>query len=189
MIYLELIFEFFKAGLFSVGGGLATLPFLYDMSERMGWFSRADLADMIAVSQSTPGPIGINMATYAGYNCAGILGSILATLALITPSIIIILIIAKFLKKFRENKYVEYTFYGLRPASTALIAAAGFEVVKLSLLNLDKYNITKNLIDIINIKAIILAVVLYIAIEKFKKHPVVYIAISAVVGIVLKLGV
>lgn len=189
MIYLELIFEFFKAGLFSVGGGLATLPFLYDMSERLGWFSREDLADMIAVSQSTPGPIGINMATYAGYNCAGILGSIIATLALVAPSIIIILIIAKFLKKFRENKYVENTFYGLRPASTALIAAAGFEVVKLSLFNLDKYDITKNISDIINIRAIILAIVIYIAIEKFKKHPVVYISVSALIGIVLKLGV
>ena len=115
-IYILLFLEFFKTGLFSIGGGLATLPFLYDIADKYPWFDRAVLADMIAVSESTPGPIGINMATYVGYETGGILGGILATVALVLPSVIIIIIIAKFLNKFNENKIVKSAFYGLRPA-------------------------------------------------------------------------
>ena len=129
MTILRLIVEFFKTGLFSIGGGLATLPFLYEMSDKTGWFSHADIADMIAISESTPGAIGINMSTYAGFKTAGIPGGILATLSLAAPSVIIILIIAKFLNKFRDNPHVEGAFYGLRPASAGLIAAAGMTVV------------------------------------------------------------
>ena len=105
MTLLRLMLEFIKTGLFSVGGGLATLPFLYEMSDATGWFSHADIADMIAVSESTPGAIGINMSTYAGFKTAGVLGGILATLALAFPSVVIILIIAKFLNKFRDNPW------------------------------------------------------------------------------------
>ena len=105
MIYLRLFYEFFKAGLFAVGGGMATLPFLYDISDSTGWFTHSQLADMIAVSESTPGPIGVNMATYVGYTTGGIPGAVIATLGLITPSIIIILIIAKALQAFRQSKY------------------------------------------------------------------------------------
>ena len=124
MIYLQLFYEFFKTGLFAVGGGLATLPFLYDMADRTGWFTRPQLADMLAVSESTPGPIGVNMATYVGFITCGIPGAIISTLGLVTPSVIVILIIAAFLKAFRHNRYVEAAFYGLRPASTAMVAAA-----------------------------------------------------------------
>jgi len=124
MIYLQLFYEFFKTGLFAVGGGLATLPFLYDMADRTGWFTRTQLADMLAVSESTPGPIGVNMATYVGYVTRGIPGAIVSTLGLVTPSVIVILMIAAFLKAFRHNRYVEAAFYGLRPASTAMVAAA-----------------------------------------------------------------
>ena len=123
MTILRLMLAFFKTGLFSVGGGLATLPFLYEMSDQTGWFSHADIADMIAISESTPGAIGINMSTYAGYKTAGVPGGILASLALATPSVVIILIIARFLKKFRDNPNVEGAFYGLRPASIAMITA------------------------------------------------------------------
>lgn len=129
MIYLQLFYEFFKTGLFAVGGGLATLPFLYDMADRTGWFTRPQLADMLAVSESTPGPIGVNMATYVGFVTRGIPGAIISTLGLVTPSVIVILIIAAFLKAFRHNRYVEAAFYGLRPASTAMVAAAGLSVV------------------------------------------------------------
>ena len=115
--YPELFLEFFKTGLFSVGGGLATLPFLYEISDRTGWFSHADIADMVAISESTPGAIGINMSTYAGYQTSGILGGITATVALALPSFIVILIVAGFLDKFKGNRYVEAAFYGLRPAS------------------------------------------------------------------------
>ena len=124
MIYLRLFWEFFKTGLFSVGGGLATLPFIYDMSDRTGWFTYQQIADMVAVSESTPGPIGVNTATYVGYITGGVPGALVATLGLVTPAVICILIIASCLKKFRENRFVDHAFYGLRPASAALIAAA-----------------------------------------------------------------
>ena len=120
MIYLRLFFEFFKVGLFSVGGGLATIPFLTDIGARTGWFTAADLADMLAISESTPGPIGVNMATYTGFHVGGIPGGIIATLGLIAPAIIVITVIAGFLKKFRESRVVDGVFSGLRPASTAL---------------------------------------------------------------------
>lgn len=115
MIYLRLFFEFFKVGLFSVGGGLATIPFLSDMGARTGWFTAGNLANMIAISESTPGPMGVNMATYVGFHTSGVLGGIVATLGLICPAIIVIAIIAGFLKKFRESRAVDAVFYGLRP--------------------------------------------------------------------------
>ncbi|MBQ8159201.1 MAG: chromate transporter [Clostridia bacterium] len=181
---LQLMLEFFKTGLFSVGGGLATLPFLYEMSDRWGWFSHADIADMIAVSESTPGAIGINMSTYAGFKTGGVLGGLLATLALATPCIIVILIIARFLHKFRDNPLVEGAFYGLRPASIAMITAAGINVAKVALVNLEAYAATGALGDLFTWKAIILGVLIFIGQKKLKWSPVIFIAISAVVGII-----
>lgn len=142
MILFQLFFEFFKVGLFSVGGGLATLPFLYNLSDTMGWFTHGDVANLIAIAESTPGAIGINMSTYAGYLVAGIPGGIIATLGLVTPSIIIILIIANLLNKFQDNKYVQSAFFGLRPASLAMIAAAGVSVVKIALIDLDAFKVS-----------------------------------------------
>ncbi len=186
MTLLRLVFEFAKTGLFSIGGGLATLPFLYEMSDRTGWFSHADIADMIAVSESTPGAIGINMSTYAGFKTAGFAGGILATLGLATPSIIIILIIARFLKSFRDNPLVEGAFYGLRPASIAMITAAGLNVAKVALVNLSAFAASGSLADLFIPKAIVLAVILFIAQRKLKWSPILFIAISAVVGIVFQ---
>ena len=186
MILLRLFAEFAKTGLFSIGGGLATLPFLYEMSTNTGWFSHADVADMIAISESTPGAIGINMSTYAGFKTAGIPGGILATFGLALPSIIIILIIAKFLEKFRTNRLVEGAFYGLRPASIAMITVAGLNVAKVSLINLAAWEASHHIGDLFVWKAIVLGVVLFIAQKKLKWHPVIFIAISAVVGIVFK---
>lgn len=186
MIYLQLFFEFFKVGLFAVGGGLATLPFLTDIAIKTGWYTTDELIDMVAISQSTPGPIGINMATSVGYKTGGILGGVIATLGLVVPAIIIIVIVAHYLNRFRQNKNVQSAFYGLRPASTALIAGAGISVVKLSLLTLDKYNLSGKIIDMINIKGVILAVILLFLTNKFNKHPVFYIAGAAIIGIVFK---
>ena len=185
---LLLFWEFLKIGLFSVGGGMATLPFLYDLSDSTGWFTHAQLADMLAVSESTPGPVGINMATYVGYTGGGFGGALLATLGVILPGTVIVLIIASMLDKFRGNKYVDAAFYGLRPASTGLIAAAGVSVVSIALLNTSLYAATGNLLDLISVKAVILAAVLWVLtnlVKPTKKlHPVVFIAASAVVGIV-----
>ena len=187
MKILLLMAEFFKTGLFSVGGGLATLPFLYEMStNHPDWFTHSDIADMIAISESTPGPIGINMSTYAGYSVAGIPGGILASLALALPSIIITLIIARFLAKFRQSKTVEGAFYGLRPASIAMISVAFLNVAKVALVNLDAFTSGAGLGEFFIWKAIILGAVIFIAQKKLKWHPVIFIALSAVIGILLK---
>ncbi len=191
MLCLRLFWEFFKTGLFAVGGGMATIPFLEKMAVETGWFTTTDLANMIAVGESTPGPIGVNMATYVGYvtgmNDGGVLtallGAVVATLGLVTPSIIVILIIAAMLKSFRENKYVDRAFYGLRPASTGLIAAAGLSVFFSNLL-------PSFSLDAVNLKGIILAVLLWIFTNFFKTkklHPIVFIALSAVVGVVFSM--
>ena len=184
MTLLRLMLEFAKTGLFSVGGGLATLPFLYEMSNTTGWFSHADIADMIAVSESTPGAIGINMSTYAGFKTAGIPGGILASLALALPSVIVILIIAKFLSKFRSNRFVEGAFYGLRPASIAMITAAGLNVAKVALVDLNAFQASGSVGDLFIWKALILAVILFIGQRKLKWSPVIFIALSAVIGII-----
>ena len=186
MLYLRLFWEFFKTGLFAVGGGMATLPFLYDISEKTGWFTASQLADMIAVSESTPGPIGVNMATYVGFTTAGVPGVLVATLGLVTPSVIIILLIARVMKQFRDNKYVDAAFYGLRPCSVGLIAAAGLLVVRLALLRVDAFKASGAVLDLFNWKAIALAAVLLVltrAVKQTKKlHPIVFIGLSALAG-------
>ena len=187
-LYLRLFWEFFKTGLFAVGGGMATLPFMYDISDKTGWFTHSMLADMVAVSESTPGPIGVNMATYVGFVTGGVPGAVVATVGLVTPSVIVILLIARVLKAFRENQYVDAGFYGLRPCSVGLIAAAGVLVVKLALFNTELYASTGALLDLFNFKALILAAVLLAATRCIKKlkglHPIVFILASAVIGIV-----
>ena len=172
-ILLQLIFEFFKTGLFAVGGGLATLPFLYEMSTKTGWFTHADIADMIAISESTPGAIGP--------------GGICATIGLALPSLIIIIIIARFLDHFSDNKYVKRAFYGLRPASIAMITAALVNVVKVALLNIPAWEASGSFADLIRPVPILMAVILFFVMKKLKWHPVLFLAISAVAGILLKL--
>lgn len=169
MILIKLYYEFFKAGLFAVGGGLATLPFLENISETQGWYTKLELANMIAIAESTPGPIGVNVATYAGFTSAGIPGALAATLGLVSPSIIIILLISASLEKYRSSSFVEALFYGLRPASVALIAAAGLSLLKLS---------------IIDLKGVFLGLFMLLIIFKYNKHPLFYISLSALIGIV-----
>ena len=192
---LRLYWEFFKTGLFAVGGGMATLPFLKDIGETTGWYTYSDLMNMLAVSESTPGPIGINMATYVGFTAGGVPGAVIATLGEITPSIIVILIVAAMLKKFRDSKYVNHAFYGLRPASTGLIGAACvsviFEVLTCirvasgegTLLN--SFQMTEG--SILNLRGLLLAAVLLVLTNWVKPvknwHPIVFIALSAVVGV------
>ncbi len=197
MIFLQLFWEFFKTGLFAIGGGMATIPFLYDISDKTGWFSRNDLANMIAVSESTPGPIGVNMATYVGFITGmaegnvltAVLGAVTATLGLVTPSVIIIMIIAAVLKSFRNSSLVNHTFYGLRPASTGLIAAAGISVAMSNLITIGG---TAAHSFSLNWKGLALALVLWLltnTVKSTKKlHPIVFIGFSAVVGILLQMG-
>ena len=194
MLFLRLFYEFFKTGLFAIGGGMATIPFLYDISDKTGWFTHGDLANMIAVGESTPGPIGVNMATYVGYISGGqygvfgsILGAVIATLGLITPSIIIILIVAKMLVRFKDSTLVSNAFYGLRPASMGLIASAGLTVIVANLFFAQK-GFT---FDAINLKGWVLAIVIWLLtnlIKPTKKlHPIIFIALAAIAGIIFKI--
>ena len=192
MIYLQLFWEYFKTGLFAVGGGMATIPFLYDMSDKTGWFTHQDLANMIAVGESTPGPIGVNMATSVGFVTGmsqggigkAIAGAVIASLGLVLPSLIVILIVAAMLKRFKDSKYVNQAFYGLRPASTGLIAAAGISVAVSNLFGSSSFAI--------NWKGLILAAVLWLLTNKVKQtkklHPIVFIGLSALVGILFSMG-
>ena len=191
MIYLRLFLEFCRVGLFSVGGGLATIPFLTDLGERTGWFGAGDLANMIAISESTPGPMGVNMATYVGFHTAGVAGGVVATLGLIFPSVIIILIIAGFLLKFRQSKAVDGVFYGLRAASVALITAALLQVAKIALMF---HEVTADGVavetQLFYLPAIILAVVVF-ALVKFspakKLHPICFIGLAALAGVIFQM--
>ena len=185
--YIQLFAEFFKTGLFAVGGGLATLPFLYDISARTGWFTAQDIADMIAVSEATPGPVGINMATYVGFKTLGIPGAAVATLGLIGPSLIIIMIISGILTKFRDSVIVRHIFYALRPASTALIASAGLGVASTSLLRKESYAQASLSFSARDWKCIILAIAIFAGIKIFNKHPIIYIAIAALAGVIFRL--
>lgn len=199
MILLRLFWEFFKTGLFAVGGGMATVPFLQDISAKTGWYTSGQLADMIAVSESTPGPLGVNMATYVGYTVGsqqlggvgmGVVGAIVSTLGLIFPSIVVILIIGYFLKRFRDSKIVDSALYGLRPASVALISAAGVDIVLFAILRVDSiYQIGK---ASLSWKAAVLALAVFAGtnlVPKLKKiHPIWFIFFSAIAGILLHMG-
>ena len=201
-LYARLYWEFFKTGLFAIGGGLATLPFLKEIGETTGWYTYTELMNMLAVSESTPGPIGINMATYVGFTAGGVPGAVIATVGEVTPSIIVILIVAAMLKKFRDNKYVNNAFYGLRPASTGLIGAACVAVVLevLTAVEVTSPGAGEGIVNIfslgdgslLNARGLVLAAVLLILTNGVKKvkdwHPIVFIGLSAVAGMVFRFG-
>ena len=189
MTFLKLFYEFFKIGLFAVGGGPATIPFLQDLARSdYGWFNEDQLGVMVAVAESTPGPIGVNMATYAGYNAGfgefgtlgGILGGMVATLGLVTPSIIVIILVAGFLKAFKENEYVKGAFSGIRPVVTALVLFAVFGIIKPIF-----YQNGEFVLPVIAISVVVFALMF---IKKLKKlHPAFWLVLGAVAGIFLKL--
>lgn len=189
MIYLQLFYEFFKTGLFAVGGGLATLPFLQEMAVKTGWFTLAELTDMIAVSESTPGPIGVNMATYAGFTTAGIPGAVIATLGLITPSVIVILIVAGFLKRFKDSPIVAAIFSGLRPASSALIAAVLLSLVVSNFLDTAAWKgFTADSLGVLKWQHLLVGAAVFIGTKIWKKlHPAFFLLFGAIAGIVLQL--
>ena len=172
MIYVLLFWEFFKIGLLAIGGGLVTVPFLFNLSNKYGWFSHQELADMIAISESTPGPIGVNMATYAGFNTAGFGGGIIATIGLTLPSLVVVVWVSKMLFRFRDNCYVQTGFYAIRPAVVALILGASVQLFNLA---------------VVNILTAVIGTAFFAAVHFIRLHPIVYILLGAVVGIVLKL--
>lgn len=181
-----LFFEFFKIGLFSIGGGLATLPFLYRLADKYDWFTTQMVGDMIAISESTPGPLGINMATYTGFQHSGMIGSLVSTFSLVLPSVVIIILISKILEKFRQSVYVERAFSTIRPTVTGMIGAAGFGVIISSVFHWETFQMSGNWVDLVGGKEIILFLALMIATNKFHKHPIFYIGIAAAVGILFQ---
>lgn len=186
MIYIRLFLEFAKIGLFNFGGGMAALPFLQDLSVRTGWYTLEEMANFIAISESTPGPMAINMATYVGYSTAGFLGSVMASVGIIFPALFVTSLVAKFLVQFRENKNVNRAFYGLRPCVLALIARAFVSLIQVTMFT--KGRTISTLTQHINFMAVLIFAVIFILVRmpKFKKlHPVIFLAISAVMGIIL----
>ena len=178
MIYLTLFIEFFIVGTFSVGGGLATLPFLYNLADKYPWFDKPMLMDMIAISESTPGPIGINMATYAGFKAAGVLGGIVASIAVLITGIAFMMFVAKVLHKFSDHPIVLKIFYGIRPTVTALIAYAAFEMIKVTLIHIEP-SFT------VDFFAIGLFGLTYFILSKYKVTPIFLIFGGGVLGILL----
>ena len=170
MIYLLLVYEFFKTGLFSFGGGYATIPFLYHISETYGWYSVKELTQMIAVASVTPGPVGINVATLAGIKTTGIVGAMLATIAEVLPSFFFVILVSKILNKFRENFYVKALLDSLKPVCCALLASVSIGLLKPQLFD---------------IKAMMLLAVLLIISWKSKKSPLFYMLIAGVIGVSL----
>ncbi len=188
MIYWQLFTSFFKTGLFAIGGGLATLPFLAEISDKYGWFTKEMLSDMLAVSESTPGPIGVNMATYAGYITAGLGGAIVATISLVLPSLLIILLIASFMSRFSENRLVQNAFSGIRPAVVAIVALAVWEVLAVSIFDIPRFLETGQFLSVLRPTALVLFAGFFIVNHVFKKvHPILLIAAGAILGILLKL--
>ena len=172
MIYLHLIKEFFKIGLFSFGGGYATIPFLYQISQEYGWYSVKELTHMVAIASITPGPVGINAATYAGLQTAGILGSMFATISEMLPAFILVILISKILKKFHANVYVKYVLETLKPISCALLVSVSVGLIKPQLFD---------------IRAMILLAVLLLISWKSKKDPLFYMIIAGIVGVGLQI--
>ena len=172
----KLVYYFFTTGLFAVGGGLATLPFLYDIGKKTGWYTAVDVGNMVAIAQSTPGPTGINMATYVGFKQFGVLGAIIGPVSLVLPSLIIIIIVYRILDKFKESQTVQSVFYGLRPASSGLILAAAFSVIQISLLGYFRW------------PALALAGLIFL-LQYYKKniHPIFLIVLAGIIGFVFKI--
>lgn len=185
---LRLIWEFFKTGIFAVGGGMATIPFLQEIAKNYPWFTDQDLLDMIAVSESTPGAIGINISTYAGFKAYGFPGAVLATLALITGPIIIVLIISRAMAKFKNSKIVSDMFTTIRPATAGLILGAMSSVIAITLFNGPLYKQTGNVLDLVRIIPLALFGIFLTSLVKFEKvHPLAIIGISALCGVVFSL--
>lgn len=170
-LYGNLFLEFFKIGLFSFGGGYATIPFLYHISQTYHWFSPSDLEKMIAVASITPGPVGINMATYSGMQSGGVLGSLIATTSIILPALFIVILISKILKKFKENFIVKSAVYGLKPAACGLLSAVAIDLIK------------NNLVSGLSIGIFVVFLLLSF---KIKKDPIFYLAATGLIGLVLK---
>jgi chromate transporter len=170
MIYLKLFLQFFHVGVFSFGGGYATLPFLYDIAEKYHWYSTKQLTDMLAISSITPGPVGVNVATFAGFSTSGILGALIATTAVILPSFIIVTLVSKALDRFKTNKEVQGAIKALKAAGCALLSSVGIKLL-----------FTSNL----HLLGLLFLIVLIVSSFIKKRDPLFYLGISAIFGLAI----
>ena len=184
---LELFFIFFYVGLFTIGGGLVAITLMEETIVARGLISPEQFYNMVAISESTPGPVGVNIATYIGYELYGVFGAIVTSFGEILPSLICIMIIAQFLKSFQQKPIVKSVFYFLRPASTGLIFVAAIQVFVIALMNipsdlsvLKTFNGWKNLFDWQSLYFYVIAVFMLF---KVKLHPVVLLVFGALFGI------
>ncbi|HRM58828.1 MAG TPA: chromate transporter [Megamonas funiformis] len=184
MIYLELFWSFVQVGLFCVGGGYASMPLIQaQVIDVHGWLSMSEFIDMFTISQMTPGPIGINAATFVGMKVAGFLGAIVATLGFVTPSFILGIILAKLFFKYGNIGVIKGILNGLRPAVVALICSAGMSFIFLALFNTEKMPINVADIDYLGLFVLIVA---FIAVRK-KVGIIKILAGSGVLGLILGL--
>lgn len=190
---LLLAFEYFKIGCVAIGGGYTTIPFLYYLIEKYSWFDVSEITQMIAVSNLTPGPIGINMATYAGIKVGmpysigtGLFGAILATSAFLLPSFIIIYFLAKFIKKHEQSWYIKSILYGLRPAAIGLLCISVWKILSVTVLHLNTYKESHNIQDVISLKSLLLLAVFFGLGLKLKKNPMILILIAIIIGILVR---
>lgn len=182
--FLMMCLEFFKAGLFAIGGGVVTIPFMAEIGANHGWFDAEDVANMIAISDATPGPFGINMATFAGYKAFGIPGSIAAVFSMALPPFIIIILVAKFLDKFGETTVVKRAFKGLRPAVCVMVISAWITIAKVSIINADAMAGSFSPETLFRPLPMLFFVAIFIGCRLAKKvHPVVWIALGALLGL------
>ncbi len=186
-IYLTLFLEFFKIGLFSFGGGFGMIPLVEETVIKHGWLTESQFYDFIGVCESTPGPIAINMATYIGSTQAGPIGSILATLGVVLPAFIIILLIASILKHFTENKYFKSFVKGVQPVVIGLLVSTGFIMLMKAIGVIGQPTVNINIPSIV-IFALI-SIIYFISLKCFKKKlsAIQIILISAILGIAVSL--
>lgn len=182
MIYLQLFFEFFKTGLFALGGGLATFPFLMEIGNKYGWYTSSELANMIAISESTPGSLGINTASYCGFKVAGMLGAIISTVGEVLPSIICICIVASILERFKNSKIVNNAFEDIRPAAYGLMCAAVIDIFLESVFAKDAYLVSHKIMDLFDLRLLAIFGAIYFINKKHRLHPMYYVLISAIAG-------
>ena len=180
MIYLKLFLTFLKIGAFTFGGGLAMLPLMQEEVLSHGWLTQSQIMDFIAVSESTPGPIAVNMATYIGSEKGGILGALCATLGVVLPSFIIILLVARWYEKFKESKIVKGCMTGLKPAVVGLIGSA---LVTSTLTVLFPDGLTLAVFDDIAFYSALVIFALSLILSFKKVHPIIVICLSAGLGI------
>ena len=182
-LLFRLFYEFMIVGAFAIGGGMSALPLIENVVVRNGWLSVSQFYQMVAISEATPGPIGINVATYVGFEQAGIIGGIVASLGTVFIPFIFIMIIIRALNKYYKTKAVQAVFTALRATIIGLILTAAFNIASITLFDINL--LSSDFINALNYRAILIFIVILYGFMKYKKHPLLYIGAGALMGLIL----